>query len=230
MLDKLVADRTGWSRREASRAIRRGRVTLDDATLREPRQKVPDDAAVLLDGEPLAPPPRLVVWHKPVGVHCTVGDPLSRRNLESETADLLAWQLHPVGRLDATTSGLLVFSADGAITQHLLHPKRAVPRRYRARTDPAPTEDLPAVLAEGVATAAGTFTAEDVTVDGPIVELTVREGKHRMVRRMLANAGHPVVDLARLAFGPFTLGDLPPGNWREPFDDELDWLRRRHLM
>ncbi|MEN0060963.1 MAG: pseudouridine synthase [Myxococcota bacterium] len=229
MLDKLVAQRTGWSRRDAGRAIRRGRVTVDGHPVRQPRERVNESAAVALDGEPLVPPPRLLVWHKPPGVHCTVGDGLGRRNLESEVAELLTWQLHPVGRLDAPTSGLLLFARDGAVTQHLLHPKREVPRTYRARVDPAPTPDLPSILAGGVATAAGVFTAEGVSLDGDVVTLTVREGKHRMVRRMLANAGHPVIDLARLAFGPFTLGELPSGAWREPMDDEVRWLEGRGL-
>lgn len=229
MLDRVVADRTGWSRREAGQAIRRGRVTCDGDALTDPRARVDTGVTLQLDGETLVPPPSVAVYHKPPGVHCTVGDPRGRRNLESEVADLLAWRLHPVGRLDADTSGLLVFARDGAVTQHLLHPKRAVPRRYQARVDPPPVEELPGVLAAGVATAAGVFTAEDVRLDGDVVSLTVREGKHRMVRRMLANAGHPVVGLQRRAFGPFTLGDLPPGAWREAFDPELAWLRERGL-
>ncbi len=224
MLDRVVADRTGWSRREAARAIRRGRVVLGGERVDDPRQRVDPQAILELDGEALAPPPSLAVYHKPPGVHCTVGDPLGRRNLESEIADLLAWRLHPVGRLDAETSGLLVLTRHGAVTQYLLHPKRAVARTYRARVWPPPTLALSDTLAAGVATAAGVFTAEDVHVDEDVVTLTVREGKHRMVRRMLANAGHPVVDLQRCAFGPFNLGELAPGAWREPLDAERDWL------
>jgi len=230
MLDRLVAERTGWSRKEATRAIRRGRVTLEGQALRQPREQVLESAVLELDGEALVAAPRLVVWHKLAGVQCTVGDPLGRRNLESEIAELLMWGLHPVGRLDAATSGLLLLTRDGAITQHLLHPKRAVPRTYRARVDPAPTEDLSSVLRGGVATAAGVFTACDVRIERDIVTLTVHEGKHRMVRRMLANAGHPVLELERRAFGPFTLGELLPGRWREPLDEELEWLRERKLV
>jgi len=230
MLDRLVADRTGWSRREATRAIRRGRVAVGGEVRRDPREHV-DAASVLeVDGEVRAPPPRLVVWHKPRGVHCTVGDPRGRRNLESEIADLLAWRLHPVGRLDADTSGLLILTRHGAITQHLLHPKREVPRTYRARVDPPPVPELPGVLGTGVETAAGVFTARDVQIEGDVVTLTVTEGKHRMVRRMLANAGHPVVDLERIAFGPFELGELGAGSWREPTGEEAAWLRGRGLV
>ncbi|MEM6928279.1 MAG: pseudouridine synthase, partial [Myxococcota bacterium] len=206
MLDRIVAYRTGWSRKEAGRAIRRGRVTRDGAPMADPRAKLDPRAALELDGQPLASPPGLAVYHKPRGVQCTVGDPLGRRNLESEVAELLAWGLHPVGRLDADTSGLLLFSRDGAITQHLLHPKRAIARTYRARVEPRPAPEIVGVLQTGVATAAGVFAAEDVGLAGDVVTLTVREGKHRMVRRMLANAGYPVVDLERRSFGPFTLG------------------------
>ncbi|MEO0604399.1 MAG: pseudouridine synthase, partial [Myxococcota bacterium] len=223
------ADRTGWSRKEAGRAIRRGRVTVHGEPVADPRAKVDPQAPLELDGESLAAPPGLAVYHKPRGVQCTVGDPMGRRNLESEVADLLTWGLHPVGRLDADTSGLLLMSRHGAITQHLLHPKRAIPRTYRARVEPTPVPELIGVLHTGVATAAGVFAAEDVALDGDVVTLTVREGKHRMVRRMLANAGHPVVDLERRSFGPFTLGELPSGTWRELQDDEREWLGGRGL-
>ena len=229
-LERMVADRTGWSRKEAGRAIRQGRVLVDGETAREPRQRVRPEVELEVDGEIRAPPPTLMIWHKPAGVHCTVGDPRGRRNLESEIAELLAWRLHPVGRLDAETSGLLLLSRDGGLTQHLLHPKRAIPRTYRARVSPPPVEELPGVLQTGVVTAAGMFTAQNVRIDGDVVTLTVTEGKHRMVRRMLANAGHPVVNLSRQAFGPFTLGELPTGAFREPDDDEEAWLRDRDLI
>jgi 23S rRNA pseudouridine2605 synthase len=169
----------------------------------------------------------LALFHKPVGVQSTVGDPYGRPSLSTVASDLLDLGLHPVGRLDAATDGLLLFARDGAITQHLLHPKRAVPRVYVATVSPAPD---PAALAErlaaGVATSEGTFTAELRACDGDRVTLAVTEGRHRMVRRMLANAGHPVVALRRIAFGAFELGDLAPGAWREPTEEERAWLHR----
>lgn len=223
-LEKVVAHRAGLSRRVAATAIRRGRVTVAGTVVRTPRVRVAPQERIVLDGQALVLPPPFVVWHKPTGVHCTMGDPHGRRTLWSEVPELLNGGLRPVGRLDADTSGLLLLTTDGTLAQQLLHPKRGEPRSYVAQVEPAAAHDLADVLAAGVETAAGVFTAEAVTVEGSTVYLTVREGKHRMVRRMLANAGHPVVSLRRLAFGPFTLGELPAGAHREPTDEEAAWI------
>ncbi|MBX2799047.1 MAG: pseudouridine synthase [Myxococcales bacterium] len=223
-LEKLVAHRAALSRRLAKHAIRRGRVSVDGNTCTEPRQRVAPTIALTLDGAPLAAAPPVALWHKPAGVHCTVRDPHGRPSLESAAKDLLDLKLHPVGRLDADTSGLLLFAAEGKLTQRLLHPKHAVPRTYVAAVEGSPGPTLTECLQEGVRTALGVFAAESVEIHGTTVTLTVREGKHRMVRRMLANAGHPVVDLRRIAFGPFQLGELPTGQWRPPEDDEATWL------
>lgn len=225
-LDRLTADRTGASRKVASALVKRGCVRVDGVELRDPAVRVAPTAVLEVDGETFPPPIALALFHKPVGVHSTLDDSHGRASLATAAAELVHAGLHPVGRLDADTDGLLLFSRDGALTQHLLHPKRAVPRTYRARVEGTPGEDLGRVLAAGVATADGVFTARLSSVSGDEVVLEVTEGKHRMVRRMLANAGFPVVALRRLSFGPFVLGDLPPGSFRLPTDAEraaLDW-------
>lgn len=121
--------------------------------------------------------------------------------------------LHPVGRLDAETTGLLLFSRDGQLTQRLLHPRRGVPRRYVAGVETLPP-DLHERLTTGVGTSDGTFTAEDICISDHDVTLTVREGKHRMVRRMLANAGAPVLTLHRVSYGAVQLAPLAEGEAR----------------
>lgn len=211
---------TGLPRAEASRAIRRGRVSVDGATVRDPAARA--DGAVALDGEPLVEPPRLAVLHKPVDVQSTVGDPRGRTSLAEVAAPLLALGLHPVGRLDADTSGLLPFSADGRLTQRLLHPRHAVEKVYEARVEGHPGAELAERLTAGVRTALGVHVARVLAVDGPTVRLAVTEGKHRMVRRMLANCGHPVIALHRVRFGPLELGDLAPGDWRPARPEELE--------
>ena len=202
---------------------------MDGEVVRAPRQKVSIEVALSLDGTQLGTPPETVLWHKPVGVLCTLQDPWNRSTLWTEAEELLAWGLRPVGRLDQDTSGLLLLTTDGQVTQRLLHPKRQVPRTYRARVEGIPGPSLQEALALGVQTAEGTFRAEGVKIEGSDVTLTVREGKHRMVRRMLANAGHPVVDLRRLAFGAFELGELPQRSWREPTESEVSWLHTLKL-
>ncbi|MEQ1567206.1 MAG: pseudouridine synthase [Myxococcota bacterium] len=220
-LDRWIANRTGASRRIVDRAIRAGQVTVDGVEVRDAGAPVGPEAKITVDGEPLPePPPRLALFHKPLGVHSTVGDPHGRPNLEGAAADLVDRGLHPVGRLDAETDGLLLFSSDGALTQWLLHPRRQVVRVYRAVVEGAPAPELGGRLAAGIDTADGTWAAELRSVDGQVLVVAVTEGKHRMVRRLLANAGHPVVELRRLSYGPFILGDLAPGGWRVPTETE----------
>ncbi|MEZ4320938.1 MAG: pseudouridine synthase [Myxococcota bacterium] len=222
-LDKLLADRGVGSRSELRTAIKRGRVTVDAAVVRDPGAHVGPDAEVCFDGAVVPAPPELVVLHKPVGVHSTVGDPLGRANLEGLTRDLLDLGLHPVGRLDHDSSGLLPFSRDGALTQILLHPRHAVPKEYVATVEGAVPADLGARLAAGVETGEGVHVAELLDVREQAVRLVVREGKHRMVRRMLANLGLPVLELRRERFGALELGELAPGAWRVATPEERAW-------
>lgn len=224
-LEKDLARRSGISRKQARTWIRRGHVTVDGAVVRDPAHRVGERVDLTLDGRPLSLPPVAAAFHKPVGVQCTVGDPLGRRSLQEEAAELLTFGLHPVGRLDADSEGLLLFLADGQTTQRLLHPKRGVPKRYEAWVDGRIPDDLAERLDAGVATADGVFRAElnavEPTDGGGMVTLSVTEGKYRMVRRILANVDLPVKRLVRRAFGPVELGELPAGSWRELTGEEL---------
>lgn len=223
-LDQMVAQRAGISRRDACKRIVSGHVAIDGELCRDPAVRVGPQAALLLDGVLIKAPPRLALLHKPLGVHSTVTDPYGRPCLSTVARELLSLGLHPVGRLDADTDGLLPFSLDGALTQHLLHPRRAIVRIYAATVSPTPSDDLIARLAQGIATADGTYQATVLSLREDIVTLSVTEGKHRMVRRMLANAGYPVIALRRLQFGPLVLGDLAAGSWREATLEELALL------
>lgn len=224
-LEKWVASWGGLTRKQARGAIKRGRVTVAGELMHRPAESVPLGSEVRLDGELLQPPPRLLVFHKPVGIQCTVGDSWGRESLEEWVGEALARGLHPVGRLDADSSGVLLLSSDGALTQRLLHPRHGVVKRYEAQVEglPDPVE-LTRLLAEGVQTSLGTHSATVEDVQQSQVVLSVTEGKNRMVRRVLANVGHPVLGLRRLSFGPVTLGELGEGETREPSEAEAAWL------
>lgn len=185
-----------------------------------------------------------------------MGDPIGRPNLEDTLPPRLAKLFHPVGRLDADTTGLLLFSIDGQLTQRLLHPSGNVQREYLATVEVEGEEGkekfdeakLRETLKEGVETADGTYPAELLGVleatekeedeeeegeggekkDLLVLRVGVAEGKHRMVRRLLANAGYPVVGLHRVRYGRVELGDLAEGEVVE-IDDASDvgqWARR----
>ncbi|MCB9682261.1 MAG: rRNA pseudouridine synthase [Alphaproteobacteria bacterium] len=210
-LDRVMVARGLGSRTQAARLLAQGRVRVDGVVVRDAKTDVPEDVTVWLDDVAHAPAPVLVAWHKPVGVLSTVRDPWGREGLEQALPAAWRAALHPVGRLDQDTSGLLLFSGDGALTQRLLHPRRAVPRTYEATVAVDPPADLATRLSEGVSTGEGVVVAHVDAIDGRRVRLTVHEGKHRMVRRMLHNAGASVVTLHRVAYGPVQLGALQVG-------------------
>jgi len=232
-----------------------------------PSTQLKMDAVLLLDKKqyiPL-PPPLLVAYHKPKWVLSVRKDRENRPCLEPS----LLPGFHPVGRLDYDSSGLLLFSSSGQLTQRLLHPKHQVSKVYKATcVGNVDVEVLRQQLAAGVKTSEGIHTAElldvvhfehasvqpyldevkrniptsdynlqDLSHKGhldvldatelSVVRLTVHEGKHRMVRRMLANTGHPVVSLEREQLGIIVLGDLPPGAWRPLTAQESQWAQRQ---
>ncbi len=226
-LDRLMTARGASSRKDAKRLIRRRAVTVDGEVVNRPEAHVSPDATLFVQGIPFPPLPTLVAFHKPMGMVSSMRDDRGRSCLDSALPEGWAGRFHPVGRLDADTTGLLLFSRDGSITQWLLHPRRAVERTYRALVEGALTDSLESTLAAGVETAEGVIKARVERVDAQEVELTVWEGKHRMVRRMLANAGHPVLSLHRLHYGGFSLGELDEGDSRAATADEMEWLTSR---
>ncbi len=227
-LDKLLGGRGAGSRQEVRRLCKQRRVTVDGAVVTDYERKFSPDADIRLNGEPVVPLPRLVRYHKPLDVISTMQDDWGRDDLAEVLPEPWRGHLHPVGRLDADTTGLLLFSSDGALTQRLLHPRRAVEREYIATVEGAPDDSLIARLAAGVTTADGVIPAQVVAIEGDTVRLIVTEGKHRMVRRLLANAGHPVVALHRVRYGGVTLGPLEVGQVEAVRDADLAWLDDPH--
>lgn len=104
---------------------------------RDPASRLSPTTVLYVDEDEIRPLPLLLAYNKPVGVHSTMGDPVGRMSLEDVIPARFASQFHPVGRLDADTSGLLLFSADGQLTHRLLHPKTGVDREYQATVEGA---------------------------------------------------------------------------------------------
>ena len=216
-LDKWLAQYGGMSRSEATKAIRRKQVTIDGAMVNSPNAKISQGAVVELDGVSIEPLPKLLAFHKPIGLVTTESDPHGRPCV----GDWLPHRYHIVGRLDLDTHGLLLFSTDGALTQHLLHPKRGIEREYVAKVAGEPTPDLIEILASGVETSVGLAKARVLSIEGDRVRLVVTEGRNRVVRRMLHNAEYSVLDLQRVRYGTVELGDLSVGHTRPLTDDEM---------
>ena len=216
------------SRRASEVMIADGRVTVDGKLITDPARDVDDSRVVKVDGRRVktAGHDRIVyVVNKPAGVVSTVKDPQHRRTIVSLVPS--DERLYPVGRLDYDTTGLILLTNDGDLAHKLTHPKFEVPRTYRARVANAPVNE-PAMraLRDGVELEDGvTAPAKVRKIGSNHLELTIREGRKRQVKRMLEEVGHPVLSLERVAFGPLRLGELEMGAWRELSRVEIEHLR-----
>ncbi len=213
-LQKFLAASGVASRRHAEVLIRQRRVTVNGAVA-ELGQRVSPEDDVRVNGVRVGPQaPRYLMLNKPTGVITTAQDPQGRQTV----VDLVdsSERVYPVGRLDIDTSGLLLLTNDGELAHRLMHPSFGVTKRYhamvRGRVEAATMREL----CEGVElddgmTSPATGRIIQSSADRSLVELSIHEGRNRQVRRMFDAVGHPVVQLARVAYGPLTLGSLGAG-------------------
>jgi 23S rRNA pseudouridine2605 synthase len=213
------------SRRKAEEIVRAGRVTVGGEVVTDPARDVGEEDDVCVDGKPIGTEAR-EVWavNKPVGVVSTAREPGSRRAVVS-LVDSKA-RLYPVGRLDVDSSGLLLLTNDGELANLLTHPRYEVPKTYRAELRRPPSDADLHRLAGGVELGDGmTAPAEVRRVGEREVEVVLREGRNRQVRRMAEAVGNEVIALRRVRFGPIELGDLGEGEGRRLSDDVVEALR-----
>jgi 23S rRNA pseudouridine2605 synthase len=225
-LAKFLAHAGVASRRTAERLIADGRITVGGEVVTDPARDVDAESGVRVDGEPIAAEERVVyALNKPAGVVSTARDTHGRRTVTELVPSKR--RLYPVGRLDADTTGLILLTNDGELANLLTHPRYEVPKTYRARVAPAPVRE-PALrqLRDGVELDGRRTAAAGVRqVEPGLLELTLREGRKRQVRRMCEAVGHAVVELRRTAFGPLRLGDLAEGRHRRLTPAEVERLR-----
>jgi 23S rRNA pseudouridine2605 synthase len=224
-LAKFLAHAGVASRRKAEEIIAKGLVTVGGEVVKDPARDVGDGDDVRVNGSPVGAEAR-EVWavNKPAGVVSTAKEPGSR----PAVVELVQTEarLYPVGRLDADSTGLLLLTNDGELANRLTHPRYEVPKTYRARLrNPLTKRDLER-LRDGVELDDGPTAPAQVRRYGEReIEITLREGRNRQVRRMLEAVGNRVTSLRRVSFGPLTLGDLPEGKARRLSDGEVAELR-----
>jgi 23S rRNA pseudouridine2605 synthase len=201
--------------------IAAGRVSVDGDVVREQGLRVdPARVAILVDGTRIhaAEGQLTVAVNKPKGVVSTMSDPQGRPALDTLVARFDQRLFH-VGRLDSDTSGLILLTNDGDLANRLAHPSHGVEKVYVAKVAGRVPRTLPATLLAGVELDDGPAAADACVVKAvagntSIVELTLHEGRNRIVRRMFDAVGYPVIDLSRVRFGPISLGALGPGKAR----------------
>lgn len=225
-LVKLIANLGYGSRKDVTQLFRAGRITDADGEVLYADDVVPYET-IRVDDEPLDPPPGLtLMMNKPLGVTCSRKDPgrvvydllPPRYNVRSPA-------LSSVGRLDRDTSGLLLFTDDGALLHRIISPRAQVTKVYEATL----AQDLRGD--EGELFASGNLLLESETeplapaalevLGRRHARLSVTEGRYHQVRRMFAAAGNNVETLQRISVGKLTLGDLPLGEWRALDADEV---------
>jgi 23S rRNA pseudouridine2605 synthase len=220
-LAKFLAHGGVASRRNAEEIVAAGRVTVDGEVVRDPAREVREVDDVRVDGSPVGAE-RHEVWavNKPAGVVSTAREP-GRRPAVVSLVDSEV-RLYPVGRLDADSTGLLLLTNDGELANRLTHPRYEVSKAYRVELRRPPSQADLGRLASGVELDDGPTAPAGVRRLGERqVEIVLREGRNRQVRRMAEAVGNEVVALRRVRFGPVELGDLPEGRARRLADDEI---------
>ena len=204
------------SRREAERWIAEGRVAVDGKVLESPAVAVTPEMKITVNGRPLpaAEPTRLWRYHKPRGLICTLRDPQGRPTVFDALPAGMP-RVVSVGRLDLNSEGLLLLSNDGALARRLELPSTGWQRRYRVRAFGRPDPARLAALAQGITIDGVDYGPIDARIDSQRgdnawLTMSLREGKNREIRRVLAHLGLTANRLIRTAFGAFQLGRLPP--------------------
>jgi 23S rRNA pseudouridine2605 synthase len=225
-LAKYLAHSGLASRRAATEIVAAGRVRVDGVRELDPAREIHGER-VELDGRLVeGVEPRVVyALNKPAGVVSTVRDTHGRPTVVALVAD--SRRLYPVGRLDADSTGLILLTNDGELANLLAHPRHEVPKTYRARVAGGrPDAAALQALRDGVALDDGRTAPARVRLLGPgVIELELREGRKRQVRRMCEAVGHPVLELTRVRIGPLELGELAQGAARLLDDAEVARLR-----
>ena len=230
-LQKVLAHAGVASRRQVEDLIVQGRVKVNGrkAILGQRVDAAKDKVEV--DGSLVPLDADLVYYlmNKPPGVVSSASDPEGRRTvLDLIEAPARIW---PVGRLDLDSEGAILLTNDGEVTLRLTHPRYEVPKTYLAELQGSVGHRVLRALAKGVELEDGLTAPADVTLverspGGSLLEITIREGRNRQIRRMGEAVGHPVRRLVRVAIGPLRVGKLRPGSFRRLGTSEIQALYR----
>ena len=227
-LQKLIAAAGLCSRRRGEEWLQDGRVTVDGRVATLGDQADPDHQLIEVDGVPLTSTqePRVLLLNKPVGVICSCRDPQGRATV----LDCLPPQerpgLHPVGRLDADSRGALLLTDQGELTLKLTHPRYSHAKTYRVLVRGIPSSKALRYWRDGLELDGRVTRAARVRFlqsrgASSLLEVQLKEGRNRQIRRVAELLGHPVIDLQRVAIDDIQLDDLAEGSWRRL--DTREW-------
>lgn len=236
-LQKVLARAGVASRRRAEELVAAGRVRVNGAVVAEMGVKVdPRRDRIEVDGRVVAAERFVtVVLNKPRGVVSTVRDPEGRPTV-AELVRGVGARLYPVGRLDWATSGALLMTNDGDLAHALTHPRFGVEKKYHVKLKGAVGEHVLDAWRRGVRLDDGSVTRPAVEVfrveeseGGTWIQIAIREGRNRQIRRMAEATGVELTKLKRVSFAGVTIEGVPLGEYRELTDKEIARLKRDHV-
>jgi 23S rRNA pseudouridine2605 synthase len=230
-LERAFSKAGAGSRTDARKWIGAGKVRVNGKVVQNPDHWVDlDHDKITLDGKPLkAASKSYILLYKPKGYLTTYRDPEGRPTVYALLGDVGKW-LHPVGRLDLDTSGLLILTNDNDFAERVTNPDHKVPKTYQIKASTLLSDEQLERLRQGVELSDGATRPAVVgrLRDGPkhtFLEMTITEGRNRQVRRMLEAVDSKVSKLVRTAIGPVRIGELAMGKWRNLTADEVEALR-----
>ena len=231
-IQKIIAESGYCSRRKAEELISANRVKVNGRPCKLGDKALPKDI-ISIDGENLYVPKKkelyYIMLHKPRGYVTTMSDELDRKCV-IDLLEGLEERVYPVGRLDRNSEGLLLFTNDGKFANDIMHPSKHITKTYRVTVRPDVTDDQLVKLSEGVEidgkkTLPCTVTVIDKQPGRVVMQMVIKEGRNRQIRKMCEAVGLEVARLKRTAIGPLKLGMLKPGDYRELKPDELRAIR-----
>ena len=225
-LHKILAAAGIASRRASEKLIADGRVNVNGETAKVGDFADPDTDDIVADGDQVSvEQKRYLLLNKPTGFVTTVSDP-HRRPTVMDLVNVRE-RVYPIGRLDTDTEGLLLLTNDGSFSQRMAHPRFEIEKTYLAELANALSVDGEALLTRGIRLEDGPTAPAVLKIVSNRrrrVEITIHEGRNRIVRRMFESVGSPVIKLQRIRFGSLELDDLVKGRWREVTGREIDAL------
>ncbi len=231
-LNKFISNSGVCSRREADNLITMGLITVNGKAITELGHKVKATDDVRYEGRKLSAERMVyILLNKPKGYITTTDDPQERNTVMHILEGACKERIYPVGRLDRNTSGLLLLTNDGELTDKLTHPSYNIKKIYKAELDKPLTKADFQKIREGVKLEEGTAMVDDLAViseDGKTIGLEIHIGWNRVIRRIFEVLGYDVVKLDRTVYATLDKKDLPRGHWRFLRQEEV--VRLKHFQ
>ncbi len=232
-IQKIISDSGFCSRRKAEEFISKNRVKNNGHPVKLGDKGDPARDIITVDDERIYFDKKkqftYIMLNKPRGYVTTMEDEMGRRCV-TELLSGVSERVYPIGRLDRNSEGLLLFTNDGVFANSIMHPSKHVSKTYRVTVRPDITDEQLVKLTEGVLidgkkTLPATINVLTKETGRVVIQMVIREGRNRQIRRMCEAVGLEVARLKRTGVGPIKLGMLKPGTWRELTAEELRSLR-----